>query len=148
MMSKTKAECVFRNLLGPNPTSQFDAILGIIESRIIPTMKNSGNHLETDSSESIQMNVVDQNSFSTRKYSKLLPAINPEESSSLKLYFLLDVGERSTTGKLYNKMQDIWTSRGSRKVLICTKILCIVYAYFTFPTKYRLYTNSRDAANF
>ena len=34
MMSKTQAECVFRNLLGPNPTSQFDAILGIIESQI------------------------------------------------------------------------------------------------------------------
>ena len=69
MMSKTRPECVFRNLLRPDPTSQFDAILGIIESRSIPTMKNSGNHLEADSSESIQMNVVDQTSNSTRKYS-------------------------------------------------------------------------------
>ena len=90
-------------------TSQFDAMLGIIESRSIQTMKNSGNHLGSDSCKSILINVTDQTSLPQLGNipNNLSSAINPGDSSSLELYFLLDVGERGTTCKLYNKMQDI-----------------------------------------
>ena len=58
-------EWISRNLsLRPDPTSQFDAVLGIIDSRRIQTMKNSGNHLHVDRSKSIQINVVDQTTLS------------------------------------------------------------------------------------
>ena len=96
--------------LRTDTTGQFDAILGIIESRSIQTMKNSGNHLDPDSCKSILINVTDQTSLLPQLGNipnNLSTAINPGDSSSLELYFLLDVGERSTTCKLYNKMQDI-----------------------------------------
>ena len=44
-------------------TSQFDAVLGIIESRSIQTMKNSGNHLGSDGCKSILINEADQTSL-------------------------------------------------------------------------------------
>ena len=72
-------------------------------------MKNSGNHLDSDCCKSILINVADQRSLPQlgNISSNLSTAINPGDSSSLELYFLLDVGERGTTCKLYNKMQDI-----------------------------------------
>ena len=77
--------------LRTDTTSQFDAILGVIESRSIQTMRNTGNHFGSDSCKSILINVADQRSLPQlgNISSNLSTAINPGDSSSLELYFLL-----------------------------------------------------------
>ena len=65
--------------LRTDTTGQFDAILGVIESRSIQTMKNSGNHFGSDSCKSILINVADQRSLPQlgNISNHLSPAINP-----------------------------------------------------------------------